>query len=194
MSTTKIGYLRSLSEEEILSLYQHAPFCQTWTKTDEGFAADSYESDFFVDTTAAIRDNILELAKTRGISKRQLRRTQGVLSELIMNAERHMIMPFYASFTLACLEDNTLAFIAENSSLERAYEKAKALLNRALDSSEIGESEVNMMSDDLLNQPGKGGMGLWYITTQFAADLWITYSHETKHMKSFCLVRPGGNR
>lgn len=197
MSAGRAGSSRlwRMDESSILQLYEKADFCETWTQTEEGFAADHYESDFFVDTTMAIRDHILQLAETRGLSKRQLRRTQGVLSELIMNAERHMTMPFYASFTLACFADNTLAFIVENSALERAYDKARVLLVRILGAVASGaKDEIDAVSDDLLNQPGKGGMGFWNITTQFQADLWVIYSPQTQRIKSYCLIPPGGSK
>jgi hypothetical protein len=76
-----------------------------------------------------------------------------------------------------------------NSSSQENFEKAKTYVIQALDAKAAGKEKLNELADKLLEQPGKGGMGLWNTVTQLNGDFWVSFDPKKNYLTSYCIIR-----
>jgi hypothetical protein len=184
--------MREMTEAEIGSLRSSEVISQSWRKNHEDFfskESNMIESYYFADLGTEMRDFLRKLLEYHEASKRLIRQTQGVVSELLLNAERHMKKPFYVCFTIAFRHDGSILVVLVNSSSQENFEKAKTYVIQALDAKAAGKEKLNELADKLLEQPGKGGMGLWNTVTQLNGDFWVSFDPKKNYLTSYCIIR-----
>lgn len=184
--------MREMTEEEVGSLRNTEIISQSWRKNHEDIIfteRDSVTTYYFADLGTEVRDFLRKLLEYNEVSKRLIRQTQGVVSELLLNAERHMGNPFYISFIISFRSDGSILVVLVNSCSKESFEKAESYVIQAVDAKAAGKEKLNELADKLLEQPGKGGMGLWNMVTQLNGDFWVSFHPEKKHMTSRCIIR-----
>lgn len=183
--------MREMTEEEIGSLRNSEIISQSWRKNHEDFVSKGTnitEAYYFADVGTEMRDFLRKLLEYEA-SKRLIRQAQGVVSELLLNAERHMKKPFYVCFTIAFRNDGSILVILVNSSSKESFERAKSYVVQAQEAKAAGKEKLDELADKLLEQPGKGGMGLWNTVTQLNGDFWVSFDPKKKYVTSYCIIR-----
>lgn len=185
-------HMREMTEEEISSLRNSEIISQSWRKNHEDISSKengAIGTYYFADLGTEMRDFLRKLLEYNEVSKRLIRQTQGVVSELLLNAERHMNKPFYICFTVSYRNDGSILVVLVNSCSTESFERTKTYVLQALDAKAAGKEKLNELADKLLEQPGKGGMGLWNMVTQLNGDFWIRFDPQKNYMSSYCIIR-----
>jgi serine phosphatase RsbU (regulator of sigma subunit)/anti-sigma regulatory factor (Ser/Thr protein kinase) len=184
--------MRDMSDEELETLQNSEITSQSWRKTQKAFLLkenNNTEAYYFADLGTETRDFLRKLLEYSEASKRLVRQTQGVISELLLNAQTHMEKPSYLCFTLAFRHDGSILLILVNSSSEENFEKARTYVLEALDAKAAGKTKLDELADKLLEQTSEGGIGLWNAVTQLNGDFWVTFDRKNSYLTSYCIIR-----
>lgn len=129
-----------------------------------------------------------EMSRLYGLKSIHRRRAKSALLELLQNMVRYAGDLNHCQVSVAYCQPSSVMIVLQNASTEYEASIAFQRLTETYEAWRQGSEGIRNLRELLMDNPNRGGLGIWFLITQLKCDLSFDYDKENDWFRVSCVI------